>query len=335
MRRYQFSRFGLDQLRCLEVDEPQPSAGELRLQVKALSLNYRDLAVIEGSYNPRLPLPATPLSDAAGVVEAVGSGVTRVAAGDRVMTHFIAGWLDGEYRGEYRKTTLGAPGPGLAADKVVLPAEAVLPIPKSYDFGQAATLPIAALTAWSALVTEGSFSRDRALLTLGTGGVSIFALQLAKAMNGRVLITSSRDDKLERARALGADHTINYQRHPSWERIVVELTDGQGVDVVLETGGIGTLNHSLKAVRPGGTIALIGSLTGVEGPVNIARIFMNRVRVAGILVDSRASFADMVHFLESHHIEPVVDRTFAFGELPQALRHMKSGVHFGKIVVTL
>jgi len=305
----------------------------VRLEVRALSLNYRDLLVIRGQYNPRMRLPAVPISDAAGVVAEVGPAVRGIQLGDAMVTHFVAGWIDGPFRSEYVSTTLGTPGPGMAAEQVVLPAEALVPIPPGYDFAQAATWPIAALTAWSALVTEGHVEAGQTVLTLGTGGVSIFALQFAKAFGARVIITSRSDEKLRRARACGADVTINYQRDERWERRVLKATDGRGADLVVETGGIRTLAQSLRATRPGGTVAMLGAMTGLRGEVDIAPLIMRRIRVAGILVGSRVSFEDMLRFVKSHRIEAIIDRRFTFDNLADALRYMESGQHFGKIVV--
>ncbi len=333
MRAYELTAFGLEHLRLVERDAPTPGPGQIALDVRAFSLNYRDLLVIRGLYNPKLPLPAVPVSDAAGVVAAVGEGVTRVQPGDAVMTHFVADWLDGPFRSEYLDTTLGLPGPGVAAERVVLDAEAVLPVPRGYSFEQASTLPIAALTAWSALFTEGHLQAGQTVLTLGTGGVSIFALQLATAAGARVIITSRSDEKLERARQLGALAGVNYQREPRWARRVVELTDGRGADIVVENGGAATLSDSLRAAAAGGWIAMLGALTGLSSEVNLAPVLMKRLKICGILVDSRAAFERLVAFIEQHRIEPVIDRVFAFEQLPEALEFMQQGRHFGKIVV--
>jgi NADPH:quinone reductase-like Zn-dependent oxidoreductase len=333
LRRYEFASFGLDKLELVERDIPAPGPGEIVLDVEAFSLNYRDLLVVKGSYNPGIALPATPVSDAAGTVAAAGPGVTRVKPGDRVMTHFVSDWIEGPFERRYVSSTLGVPGPGVAAERVLLPERAVLPVPRGYGSAQASTLPIAALTAWNALVTEGGLKPGAWILTLGTGGVSIFALQLAKAMKARVAITSSSDEKLERARALGADFTVNYEKNPRWDKDVLEATGGQGADVVVETGGIATLGASLKAARAGGLVAVLGGVTGLSGEVGLAPLTMKRLRVHGILVDSRAHFEDFVRYLEEHPIEPVIDRRFRFEELGAAFRHMEAGAHFGKIVV--
>ncbi len=335
MRAYQLERFGLDHLRLAEVPERTPGPGEIAVEIRALSLNYRDLLVIRGQYNPRLRLPATPISDGAGVVVAVGAGVSRVRVGDHVMTHFISGWIDGPFREAYVGTTLGLPAAGVAAQRVVLPADAVLPVPQGYDFRRAATLPIAALTAWSALVTEGHLQAGQTVLTLGTGGVSVFALQLAKALHATVVITSSRDEKLRRARELGADHTINYRTQPDWHKEVLRLTGGRGADITVENGGAGTLSRSLRATRAGGTVAMLGALTGLRDEVELAPVLMKRLRICGIMVDSRAAFERLCAFLARTSIEPVIDRVFPFEQLPDALRWMEAGRHFGKIVVEI
>ncbi len=334
MRRFVLTEFSLNGLRAEDGPTPQPGPGELLLDVRAISLNYRDLLVIRGQYNPKLKLPAVPISDGAGVVAAVGPGVTDRRVGDRVVSHFISGWLDGPFRGDYPASTLGLPGPGLAAEQVVLPAHAVLPIPSGYDFAQAATLPIAALTAWSALVSLGRVQAGHSVLTLGTGGVSIFALQLSKALGARVFITSSSDEKLERARQLGADEVINYRTNPGWDRVVLERTGGVGVDRTVENAGAATLNQSIRATRAGGIVAFLGALTGLEATVNLAAILMKRIHLAGVMVDSRAAFVEMNRFLAESRLQPVIDRRFEFAQLPEALRALEGASHFGKIVLT-
>lgn len=333
MRAWELSAFGIENLRLEERPDPAPGPGEVVVAVRALSLNYRDLLVIRGQYNPKLCLPAVPISDGAGVVAAVGAGVTRVRVGELVMGQFITGWIDGPFSAEHPKTTLGLPGPGLAAERVALPEAACVRPPAGYDAAQAATLPIAALTAWSALVTEGRVQPGQTVLTLGTGGVSIFAVQLAKALGATVIVTSGSDEKLARARALGADHGINYRTTADWPAAVLERTGGRGVDLTVETVGAATLDQSLRCTRHGGTVALLGALLGIKGELTAGVILMKRLRVLGIMVDSRRAFEEMNAYIERHGIRPVIDRTFAFAELPQALRAMERGEHLGKIVV--
>lgn len=341
MRAYRLSAWGLENLRLVDVpDSPPPGAGEALVEPRALSLNYRDLLVVRGVYNPRFALPATPISDGAGVVTAVGAGVQNIKVGDSVVAQFVTGWKSGPFRGDYVGTALGLPGPGLAAERVTLRADALLPLPRGYDLLQAATLPIAGVTAWSALVTEGGLDPARTdnaatVLTLGTGGVSIFALQFAKALGARVVITSSSDEKLARAKALGADWGVNYLKQPEWDRAVQEITGGEGADITVETGGAGTLDRSLKATRAGGRIGMLGALTGMKAEVTVGMILMKRLRIAGIMVDSQEAFRAMNGFIERRAIKPVIDRTFAFEKLPEALRLMEAGGHFGKIVISV
>ncbi|TWT45759.1 alcohol dehydrogenase [Phycisphaerae bacterium RAS1] len=341
MRVYRLNRFGLEHLQIEEASAPRPGRGEVLVQVQALSLNFRDLMVVNGLYNPRLALPATPVSDGAGLVAAVGEGVTRWKVGDRVVSHFVASWIDGVFSADYPKSSLGTPGPGLAAEYAALPAEALVAIPTGLDFGQAATLPIAALTAWSVLVSEGRLdprkpaaNAGKTVLTLGTGGVSIFALQLAKALGARVVITSSRDEKLRRAAAMGADLCVNYRTTPDWDKTVVEFTRG-GADITVETGGAGTLDASMRATRAGGLVGVLGALTGLKAEVSTALILMKRLHLAGIYVDCRRAFEEMNAFIQSVKLLPVIDRTYSFAELPAALGAMQRGEHFGKLVVNV
>ncbi len=335
MRAFRFHDFGLEHLRLDEVETPALGPGKVLVDVKALSLNYRDYLVVTGQYNPKLKLPAVPISDGAGVVATVGEGVTRIKPGDRVVSHFVSGWIDGPFKQEYAGTTLGLPRAGLAAEKVILPAEAVVPLPENYDFAQAATLPIAALTAWSALVTVGNVQAGDTILTLGTGGVSIFAVQFGRALGAKVIVTSSSDEKLARAKQLGAACAINYKTTPKWEQTALECSDGLGVDVVVENGGPGTLDQSMKATRAGGKIALLGALTGLAGNVTTGLILMKRLQIHGILVDSRKAFEDMISFIEQHKIEPVIGQRFGFEQLPAAFKTMEAATHFGKLVIEL
>jgi NADPH:quinone reductase-like Zn-dependent oxidoreductase len=331
---YQFGEFGLEHLRRVELPEPTCGPGQVLLDVRAISLNYRDLLVIKGLYNPKLRLPAAPVSDGAGVVAAVGAGVSGVRVGDRVMTCVVVAWKSGAYRFEYLRSALGTPGPGLAAERVVLPADALLPLPAGYDFAEAATLPIAGLTAWDALTTVGRAAPGQTVLTLGTGGVAIFTLQLAKALGARVIITSSSDEKLARARTLGADVTINYRTQPDWELGVLSATDGLGVDLTVETAGAQTLAPVLTATRAGGRVAVLGALTGLSAPLNLGAVMMKRLTLGGVMLGPRDEFEALAAFLPQHGIRPVIGERFAFDELPAALAAMASGRHFGKIVLT-
>jgi NADPH:quinone reductase-like Zn-dependent oxidoreductase len=306
------------------------------IRVRATSLNFRDLMTVTGVYNPKQPLPLIPLSDGVGEVVAVGDGVTRVAVGDRVAGIFAQGWTAGEPALEkVRATTLGGPLDGMLSEYRALSQEGVVKVPDYLTDEEAATLPCAALTAWSALITHGQLKPGDTVLVQGTGGVSIFALQFAKAAGARVIITSGSDEKLERAKALGADEIINYRQAPDWDKAVREMTGGRGVDHVVEVGGVGTLAKSIRSVRFGGHISLIGVLSGRAGEIDIAPVLMQNIRVQGIIVGSREMFEAMNRALEQNQIRPVVDKIFALDETRQAFELMAQGGHFGKICIRI
>jgi NADPH:quinone reductase-like Zn-dependent oxidoreductase len=325
--------FGIENLRMIERPEPSPGPGEVLVRVRACSLNFRDLLMVRGIYNPRQPLPLVPLSDGAGEVVAIGDSVTRVKPGDRVAATFVQDWIAGRIAKALQRTTLGGPLDGMLAELKVLPAHGLVRVPDHLTFAEAATLPCAALTAWTALVEEGNTRPGDTVLILGTGGVSIFALQFAKVLGARAIVTSSSDEKLARAKALGAAEVINYRKDAAWGKAARDLSGGEGVDLVVEVGGAATLDQSLAAVRPGGTIALIGNLGGATADVNLLSIFMRGVRVQGILVGHRAGFEAMNRAVAAHGIRPVIDRAFPFDEAPAAFAHLATGDHFGKVVV--
>lgn len=332
-RAWSFDRFGLEHLRLVEVDEPAPGPGQVTLAVTACSVNYRDTLMVAGQYDPRMPLPLVPLSDGVGRVIAVGEGVDRVAVGDRVAATFAPRWIAGEPERSIVRLSRGGPLPGMLAERRTLDAEGVVKVPEHLTDEEAATLPCAALTAWSSLVTEGNVTAGSTVLVQGTGGVSLFALQLGKLLGARVMITSSSDEKLERAKALGADATLNYRTTPEWGRPAAKWA-GDGVDLVVEVGGAKTFEESLKAVRMGGIVSLIGNLSGSTAPVPLTRILMSQVRVQGILVGHRAGFEAMNRAFAAHPaVRPVVDRVFPFEEAPEALRQLRAGDHFGKVVI--
>jgi NADPH:quinone reductase-like Zn-dependent oxidoreductase len=323
---------GIDCVRPAERPDPEPGYGQVLVQVKAASLNYRDLAVARGGYGRSVPSPVIPLSDGAGEVVAVGPGVTRVATGDRVAGIFMQTWLAGPPQEEYAKSAMGGAIDGMLAEQVVLNQDGVVRIPAHLSYEEAATLPCAAVTAWHALVSSGKLAAGETVLTQGTGGVSIFALQFAKLLGARIISTSSSDAKLERVREMGASDGINYKTTPDWEKPVRELT-GTGVDHVVEVGGAGTLAKSIKAVRYGGTISLIGVLTGATGEINPSPLLMRNIRLQGIYVGSREMFEAMNRAISLHKLHPVIDRVFPFADAVEAYRHMESGTHFGKIVI--
>lgn len=333
MKRYEIQKFGIDYLTPVEVPMPDPPPHHVLVRVNALSLNYRDLMVVDGRYNPRMPLPRVPFSDAAGAVERVGDGVTRVRAGDRVASSFMQEWIDGEVDLEKSRTALGGAIDGVLAEYVVLHEDGVVRVPEHLTDEEAATLPCAALTAWNALTRDGGVNSGTTLLLQGTGGVSIFALQFAKVFGARVIMISSSDEKLARARELGADELVNYATTPDWEKAAKTLTGGVGVDHVIEVGGAGTMNRSLAATRIAGRVSVIGALSGGAGEIQTTQILMKSLTLQGIFVGSRAMFEAMNATVAKHQLRPVIDRVFAFNEVREALRYMESGRHFGKIVV--
>jgi len=334
MKAFEINEFGIDKLNEVELDCPAPAEGEVLVRIRAASLNYRDVMVASGTYNPRMKLPAIPLSDAAGEIIDIGAGVTKWKAGDRVCSTLIPGWTNGGPTAESAKTAIGAGGlTGVAREYMTFGTDAVVAAPAHLSFEEAATLPCAAVTGWHALSVSGNAHPGETVLTLGTGGVSVFAVQFAKAMGARVIATSSSEEKLARIGEFGADETINYRTTPEWDKAVLGLTGREGVDHVIEVGGTGTLTRSVKAARNGGHIALIGALD-MAGEFNPIPIFMKGIRVQGIFVGSRAMFEEMNAFISRHEIRPVIDRTFAFDELPAALTYMETGSHFGKIVIS-
>ena len=335
MRAFEIKSFGLDALTLAERPDPVPGPCQVLVRLRAASLNFRDLLMVQGLYNPKQPLPLVPVSDGVGEVAGVGAGATRVKVGERVAGLFAQTWLAGPPTKAKLLSTLGGPLDGMLTEQIVLDEDGLVGVPAHLSDEEAATLPCAALTAWSALVTQGGVTAGDNVLLLGTGGVSLFALQFARLLGARVIVTSSRDEKLERARELGAAETINYRSTPDWEKRVKELTGGVGVDHVVEVGGSGTLAKSLRAVRIGGTVSLIGSLTGLTAEVNLAHILMQNVRVQGVLVGSRESFEAMNRAIALHHLRPVVDRVVPFAESRAAMEHMAGQGHFGKVCIRI
>jgi NADPH:quinone reductase-like Zn-dependent oxidoreductase len=327
--------FGIDNLKAVQRPDPSPGPGQVLVRLHACSLNYRDYMTVEGTYNPRQKLPLIPCSDGAGEVAAVGEGVTRFRPGDRVMGLFAQAWQSGDPTLEVRKTTLGGPLDGMLAEAIVLHESGLVPIPGHLSYEEAACLPCAGVTAWNALFEERSVRPGDTVLLQGTGGVSIFALQFARIAGARVIITSSSDEKLRRAKELGAWETINRKTTPEWDKRVLELTNGEGADHVVEVGGAGTLERSLKAARLGGRVSVIGVLSGAKAEVAVTWILMKGVHLRGVFVGSRATFEAMNRAVTLHEIRPVVDRVFPFEKAPDAFRLMQQGGHFGKIVVNV
>jgi NADPH:quinone reductase-like Zn-dependent oxidoreductase len=327
------SKQGLDALTLTERKQPQPKAGEVLIKMLAASLNYRDLLIVKGAYNSKQQLPLVPLSDGVGEVVQVGEGVTRVKIGDRVASAFFSKWVAGTFSEQKSKSALGGAIDGVLAEYVILDEDGVVHLPKHLSNEEAATLPCAAVTAWHALISEGKLKAGETILVQGTGGVSVFAVQFAKLVGARVIAISSSDQKLASVRQLGVDEGINYQTTPDWDKQVWQLTNGVGVDQVVEVGGAGTLNKSLRAVRVGGRISLIGVLTGTSGEINTVSILQKNICVQGIYVGSREMFEDMNRAIELHKMKPIVDKVFDFTEAREALAYMESATHFGKICI--
>lgn len=316
-----------------DFQPPALAPRQVAVAIKAVSLNYRDLLVSRNTYFCPIENGLVPCSDGAGEVIAVGEEVKDLRVGDRVASLFFPNWQAGQATPHAISGALGAEGPGVLTPHFVTEASGLIRIPDSLSFEEAATLPCAALTAWHALFEAGPLKPGQTVLLQGTGGVSIFALQFAKAAGAKVIITSSSDEKLAQALQLGADHGINYRRTPEWQDEALRLTGGHGVDVVLEVGGPGTLERSLLSVRTGGRIAYIGVLTGLAGAANPMMLIPRLAAIHGIFVGSRQMFADMLQAIAEKHIRPVIDRQFGFDEVPAALAHMERGAHFGKIVI--
>ena len=335
MKAYEINEFGIENLTLAERDEPQPNAGEVKVQFRAASLNYRDLMMIKGTYNPRLKMPLVPFSDGAGEVVEISEGITKFKVGDRVTPIFMQGWTDGAIDAGKSRTALGGDADGCLREFGVFAETGLICIPDHFSYEEAATLPCAAVTAYNALYCSGSLKSDDTVLLQGTGGVSIFALQMASVLGCRTIITSSSDEKLERAKELGASETINYRTSEDWDKKVLELTEKRGVDHIVEVGGSGTMQKSVNAVRVGGHIAVIGVLAG-KGDFNPTSLLMKSARLQGIYVGSRQMFEDMNRVFNQHvHLKPVIDKTFEFGGVKDALSYMESGSHFGKIVVKI
>jgi len=324
---------GLDALAIRETSDPgPPGPGEVRVRVRASSLNYHDWRVCSTVQNPAF-YGIVPMADGAGVVEAVGEGVREFVVGDMVISVFLPMWQEGRPRMDHMKVIPGDTVDGYACEYVVRPADWFTRAPAGWSAVEAATLPTAGVTAWRALIEDGALRAGATVLTLGTGGVSLFALQFAKALGAKVVITSSSDEKLERARAFGADHTINYRTTTDWATEVVSLTGGRGADHVLEMGGADTLEQSVLAARDGGHIALIGALTGhaVQAPIGL--VMRKHVNLQGVVVGSRMHQQSMVDAIEALGLRPVVDKVFGLDELADAFRFEKAGRHFGKVCV--
>lgn len=334
MKAYEIQEFGVENLALVEREAPQPKETEVLIKIHATSLNYRDLMMVKGEYNPKLKLPLVPFSDGAGEVVAVGGVVTKWNVGDRVIPIFMQGWLEGDVDIQKARTALGGDLDGCLREYAAFDENGLVKIPDHLSYEEAATLPCAALTAYHALFVSGCLKPDDSVLVIGTGGVSIFALQMASVYGCRTFVISSSDEKLQRAKELGGDELINYREREDWDRVILDLTEKRGVDTVVEVGGAGTLQKSMNAVRMGGHIAIIGALSGGKGELSPVTILMKSIKLHGIFVGSRQMFEQMNQMLcQRTQLKPVIDRVFEFSEVKDALKYMESASHFGKIVV--
>jgi NADPH:quinone reductase-like Zn-dependent oxidoreductase len=333
MKIWQIPSFGIDNMEITDRPTPQPASGQVLVKVHAASLNYRDLLVVLGRYNPKLALPRIPCSDGAGEVVAIGDEVKRWKIGQRVAGIFMQNWIDGPPDAAKQRGALGGDIDGMLAEYVILDENGLVEVPEHLSWEQAACLPCAGVTAWNAIVHAGHIKAGDTVLIQGTGGVSIFALQFAKLLGARVLGTSSNDEKLRRAHSLGLDAGVNYKLTPDWAKWVLEQTNGIGVDLVVEVGGAGTFAQSLKAVRIGGAVAQIGILSQSADPLQIGPLLHKQLHLLGIYVGSRADFAQMNRAIALHSLQPSVDEIFAFDRAKDALKTMEAGTHFGKLVI--
>lgn len=323
----------IDGLEPFQAEAPTLTECDVRVCVHAVSLNYRDLMVARGTYPVSKERYVVPCSDGAGEVVAVGTSVSKFTVGDRVAATFFPSWSEGPVTPEKTTGSLGGNIDGMLSEEVVLPESALVHVPAHLDFAEAATMPCAGVTAWNALFVDGGIKPGATVLLLGTGGVSIIALQLAKAAGLRVIITSSDDDKLRRARELGADATINYKTQPEWQTEVLALTEGKGVEIVLDVGGTDTVARSVAATRMGGTIAIIGGVSGFSGGIDLTALLFGAKQARGIFVGSRSMFEDLNRFVAVNRIRPVIDSVFAFDQAKAAFAHLDGGRHFGKVVI--
>ena len=334
MRVLEATDFSIDALKLAERPVPKPRRGEILVRIKAASLNYRDLAILVQKYLPTLQLPYVPASDACGEVVEIGEDVTRFKVGDRVTPIYTQGWHDGLPTLELRtKRTLGAPLSGVLQDYVAVPAEDAVSVPANLGDAEAATLPIAALTAWSTL-QEGGIKPGDTVLVQGTGGVALFALQFARLAGARVIALSSSDEKLARAKQLGAEVGINYRTTPDWHVAVKDATQGKGVEIIVETAG-STMDKSLASLSFGGFIGVVGFVAGYKAEIPLRAVIGPMIRIQGIAVGSRARFEAMNRAIAQHKLKPVIDSTFPLEKAADAFRHMEQGKHFGKIVISL
>ncbi|WP_263368279.1 zinc-dependent alcohol dehydrogenase family protein [Edaphobacter bradus] len=332
MKAWQLTGFGLDHLVLNDIPKPEPGPDEVLVRVSAVSLNYRDKLLCDGKYNPHLELPITQVADAVGEVVALGTGVTRFRPGDRVVTNYCTRWIDGQPTSKETLYSLGNTLPGALAEFLALTEDALAAAPAYLTDEEAAALPCAALTAWYALVEKGQLHAGQTVLIQGTGGVSLFGLQIAAALGATVIVTSSSDEKLARVKALGATHTINYSRTPNWENEALALTGKQGVDHILEVVGGKNLAQSIEALKPGGQISIIGILDGFDSTIALFSLIKKQAVLRGISVGPRRALEDMLRKFDELKLRPFIDSVYAFNDARAAYDRLEKGA-FGKIVI--
>ncbi|HVI46856.1 MAG TPA: NAD(P)-dependent alcohol dehydrogenase [Chitinophaga sp.] len=333
MKAIQFKKFGIDNLELAEVTTPQPGPYDVLVKIEAVSLNYLDIALVNGIYKPNLALPATPVADGAGVVAAVGSAVTKWKVGDRVTSHYVQQWQQGPNSPETNVWRTGVTTPGLLSEYVVQPEYALVHTPDNLTSVEASTLPIAGLISWTALIDQAAIKPGHVVLTQGTGGASLFALQIALAAGARVIATTGSPQKVEKLKQLGAHEVINYKEYPEWQEEVRRLTNGEGVHATIDVAGSATINNSVKSVRYYGYVASIGFLSGTQLPLDLLSLVYSYVRVQGLSGGSLQSFREFTAAIQTNNIKPVVDTIFPFDAAQEAFKYVLSGNHFGKVVI--
>ena len=332
MRAIRLSAFDLDHLQQVDLPAPRPAPNEAMVRMEAASLNFRDSMVVNGELYRNVPLPLVPVSDGAGTVVEVGDAVTRFKPGDRVTTFYKSRWIGGAMRPEWEGAEIGGPEPGVMRELACFDQYSLARAPSHLSSVQAATLPIAALTAWQVL-EQAHITTGQTVLLLGTGGVSLFALQFAKLRGAQAILLSSSDEKLARAKSLGADVGINYKQHPEWGPLVREASGGEGVDAVIETIGAATLAQSLDALRMHGFIGVLGWIGGMDATLSLSKMVLKRIRMQGISVAPLEAHERMVAAIEASGLEPLIDHVYGFGQLREAFEHMAAGRHFGKLAI--
>jgi len=335
MRVVELPEWGIDKLRISEVEIPEISAGQVLVRFGAASANYRDYQIVAGEFSPDQPLPIIPFSDGAGIVESVADDVTNITAGDRVAPLFFPKWMSGDALGDERAISSGLEAPGVLREYGVYESAEVVRVPPHLSDEEASCYPCAGLTAWNCLTTCSDIQAGDTVLVQGTGGVAMMALQFANAMGANVIVTSSSDERLERALALGADHAINYRENPEWGMAARTLTDGRGVDAVIEIGGEGTLEESIASIRRGGHINIIGYLAGYGLGLSVVHMIERNAHLHGLSVGNREQFEAMMDFVGAKRLRPVIGTTYSLEEAGNALLDMAAAGHFGKLVVKI